>query len=143
MVNTLLRDTDCMSMAHALEVRVPFVDRDLVRAVLEIPSSHKVDGKRPKPLLLDALGEELPEEIWRRPKAGFTLPFERWIQSRLRPEIEVVFADEQGWKSLGISPKAAQTVWKQFLRNPRGVGWSRPWTLYVLARWSRLHSLSF
>jgi len=87
MANTLLRDTDCMSMAHALEVRVPFVDRDVVRTVLAIPSLYKMNGQRPKGLLLDALGDMLPTEVWQRPKQGFALPFDCWMRSALRAEV--------------------------------------------------------
>src|SRR5205085_4148234 len=74
MANTLLRDTDCMSMAHSLEVRVPFVDPVVARFVLSLPGAWKLNGGRPKPLLLDALGDLLPSEITHRPKMGFTLP---------------------------------------------------------------------
>ncbi len=141
MSNTLLRDTDCMSMAHGLEVRVPFVDREVVRTVLSIPSAHKVDGRRPKPLLLDAIGDLLPQEVWRRPKMGFNLPFERWMLGRLASEIQTVLSEEYLFKALGLNPRAVQEVWKRFQRNPRQVGWSRPWALYVLGRWSTLNGV--
>jgi asparagine synthase (glutamine-hydrolysing) len=141
MANTLLRDTDCMSMAHGLEVRVPFVDREVVRTVLSVPSAHKVDGRRPKPLLLDAIGDLLPEEVWRRPKMGFNLPFEHWMLGHLASEIQGVLSEEYLFKALGLNPRAVQEVWKRFQRNPRQVGWSRPWALYVLGRWSTLNGV--
>src|SRR5439155_25865024 len=76
MENTLLRDTDCMSMAHSVEVRVPFVDAEIVRFVLSLPGNWKLNGdRRQKPLLQDALGDLLPPEVMHRPKMGFTLPF--------------------------------------------------------------------
>lgn len=142
MANTLLRDTDCMSMAHGLEVRVPFVDREVVRTVLSIPSAHKVDGRRPKPLLLDAIGDLLPQEVWRRPKMGFTLPFERWMLNRLAPEVETVVSAAGLFKALGMNPCYVQEIWRWFQRSPRQVGWSRPWALYVLGRWSQLNGVA-
>lgn len=120
---------------------MPFVDREVVRTVLTIPSAHKVDGRRPKPLLLDAIGDLLPQEVWRRPKMGFTLPFECWMQGRLAPELETVFSDGGLFKGLGLEPCAVLDVWKRFQRSPRLVGWSRPWALYVLGRWSTLNGV--
>jgi asparagine synthase (glutamine-hydrolysing) len=135
MTNTLLRDTDCMSMAHSLEVRVPFVDAEVVHYVLGLPGEWKINGGRPKPLLQDALGDLLPPEVMQRPKMGFTLPFENWMQSRLREGIEASFADERQFEVIGLRPKAVREVWRRFLRAPQQVGWSRPWALYVLGRW--------
>lgn len=142
MTNTLLRDTDCMSMAHSLEVRVPFVDVEVVRFALGLPGSWKMNGGRPKPLLQDALGDLLPEEVRNRPKMGFTLPFEEWMQSRLRAEIEETFADRQQFEPIGLRPEAVAEVWRRFLRAPQSVGWSRPWALFVLARWCSRHGVT-
>lgn len=142
MANTLLRDTDVMSMAHALEVRVPFVDSVIVPYVLGLPGKWKVNDRRPKPLLLDALGDLLPQEIWQRPKMGFTLPFERWTQSLLASDIEEHLGCESGLKRLGFDPRAVHQVWESFRQNPKGIGWSRPWSLYVLAKWCELYSFN-
>src|SRR5215217_2855978 len=83
MTNTLLRDTDAMSMAHSLEVRVPFVDVKLIDYVLSLPGEWKI-GNGPKPLLADAMSDLLPREFMARPKMGFTLPFEKWMQGKMR-----------------------------------------------------------
>lgn len=137
MANTLLRDTDFMSMAHSLEVRVPFVDAKVAGFVLGLPGAWKLNGGKPKPLLLAALGDLLPADVVRRPKMGFTLPFEHWMQSRLRPAIEAVFADDAQLTVLGLRPRNVNNVWRRFLRTPQGVGWSRPWALYILASWCK------
>lgn len=142
MVNTLLRDTDFMSMAHSLEVRVPFVDTAVVDFVLGLPGGWKMNGGRAKPLLQDALGPLLPQEITERPKMGFTLPFENWMQSRLREEIARVFADERRFETLGLRAQTVRDVWRRFLSEPGRIGWSRPWALYVLAKWSELHGVT-
>jgi asparagine synthase (glutamine-hydrolysing) len=142
MVNTLLRDTDFMSMAHSLEVRVPFVDAVVVDFVLKLPGAWKVNGGRAKPLLQDALGPLLPAEITQRPKMGFTLPFENWMQSRLRDDLTQVFTDERRFEAIGIRPQRVQETWRRFLEHPRRIGWSRPWALYVLAEWCELHGVT-
>ncbi|MBI2360127.1 MAG: asparagine synthase C-terminal domain-containing protein [Deltaproteobacteria bacterium] len=140
MANTLLRDTDCMSMAHALEVRVPFLDTKVISFVLGLPGVWKFDGERSKPLLLDAVGDLLPEEIWRRPKMGFTFPFDRWMRGRLKAEIEGVLAGKpSNIATLGLDPGEIIRVWRAFQRKSQSVGWTRPWALYVLLRWCELH----
>ncbi len=68
MLNMLLRDSDFMSMAHSLEVRVPLLDHHLARRVLVLPGSWKVNASTPKPLLVHALRGELPDEIVHRPR---------------------------------------------------------------------------
>lgn len=146
MANTLLRDTDCMSMAHSLEVRVPFVDQEIAGFVLGLPGNWKLNGanrKQPKPLLAAAVSDLLPADLLRRPKMGFTLPFEKWLQSRLRDEVENKFRDERSMASSGIRPEAASKVWQRFLGAPRNVGWSRPWALYVLAKWCEVNKVVY
>ena len=143
MSNTLLRDTDFMSMAHSLEVRVPFVDAEIVRFVLGLPGAWKLNGdKRQKPLLQDALGDLLPQEVMLRPKMGFTLPLETWMQSRLHDEIEATFDDDIQFQSIGLRPTAVREVWNQFLHAPHRIGWSRPWALYVLGKWCANHQIT-
>jgi asparagine synthase (glutamine-hydrolysing) len=138
MLNTLLRDTDSMSMAHGLEVRVPLIDHQLARRMLALPGSWKLDVRTPKPLLVHALHGELPHEIVHRPKRGFTLPFEYWLRDTLRPVLEESLCKIAG-SALGglLSERAARGVWEDFLAGR--TSWSRPWSLYVLQRWCQLH----
>ena len=141
MANVLLRDTDCMSMTHGLEVRVPFVDPQIVQFVLGLPGRWKVDPRRPKSLLLDALGELLPQEIWQRPKVGFTLPFERWMQTTLRAEVEEALLYGRDWEAISLRPCFAQEVWQSFAQHPEKIHSSRPWALYVLHKWCEQHEV--
>jgi len=135
MANTLLRDTDFMAMAHSLEVRVPFVDAEVVDYVMRLPGAWKMDKHRPKPLLLDALGELIPDSIWRRPKMGFTLPFRKWMTSALKGNIDAVLHTAGSIGSIGIQTAAANKIWSKFQSAPDRERWSRPWSLYVLQKW--------
>jgi asparagine synthase (glutamine-hydrolysing) len=81
MQNQLLRDADVMSMAHGLEIRMPFLDADFTRLSLQISSSVKYGGTLGKQLLIDSFKDILPEMIWNRPKMGFTFPFKEWLIS--------------------------------------------------------------
>jgi asparagine synthase (glutamine-hydrolysing) len=129
-------------MAHSLEVRVPFLDLEVVRLVIGLPGAWKLNGGRQKPLLQDALDDLLPTEIMNRPKMGFTLPFEDWMQVRLRKQIETTFGDERQFESIGLKPGSVREIWRQFLRAPEQVGWSRPWALYILGRWCEQHQVT-
>jgi len=142
MTNTLLRDTDQMSMAHALEVRVPFVDQVVARYVLDLPGGWKLSGTSPKPLLVDALADLLPEEIWRRPKKGFTLPFQRWMQSGLRSAMTGALLNSEEIVSLGLRADTVRATWDAFARNPGQEPWSRSWALYVLKNWCMVNNVS-
>ena len=79
MQNQLLRDSDVMSMAHGIEIRVPFLDREFVSLVMGIKAPVKYAGLLPKQLLIDSFKKELPEPVWNRPKMGFTFPFAEWL----------------------------------------------------------------
>lgn len=126
----LLRDVDAMAMAHGLEVRVPFVDHELVGAVwprLGLQPSL-LSGKR---LLHETLERPLPREVVRHPKQGFTLPFSRWIGGELAPPVREGMSAlaKAGW----VAPDVPERVWRDWAT---GVAhWSRPWGLAVLG-WS-------
>ncbi len=135
MLSTLLRDTDQMSMAHSLEVRVPLVDPELVAGVLTMPGPLKVGGERPKPVLTGALGVALPRGCVHRPKKGFEFPLDRWLRVALRERMAASFtpADEAGaWP---FSPGALARLWRGF--EDGRITWSRVWGIFVLREWLR------
>jgi asparagine synthase (glutamine-hydrolysing) len=82
MKNQLLRDTDVFGMAHSLEIRVPFLDKELVNYVLKIEPQEKF-GRFNKKILVDISKEILPKEIYDREKMGFELPFEKWFRKNI------------------------------------------------------------
>jgi asparagine synthase (glutamine-hydrolysing) len=138
MLNTLLRDADCMSMAHGLETRVPLLDQHLVKTIMSLPGSWKMNGGLPKPLLVGSLPDPLPNEIVNRPKRGFTLPFELWLRDQMRPAVEnAVHRISEGPLGALLNANRAWRVWEDFLCGR--TSWSRPWSLYVLQRWCELH----
>ena len=138
MLNTLLRDSDSMSMAHGLELRVPLIDHRLARLVLGLPGAWKLDEATPKPLLVRNCGRELPDQIVHRKKRGFTLPFEHWLRDSLRPVVQKSLCKiEDGPLGGLIDQRAVCNVWKDFLAGR--TSWSRPWSLYILQSWCQEH----
>lgn len=133
LVNTLLRDTDAMSMRHSLEVRVPFLHSPLVEYVLSLPESAKRDASRPKSLLVEALGELLPEEIVSQQKRTFTFPWEKWLRGSLGKRVAAGLADWSPALEPQLGRDFALAIWQDFTRGR--TSWSRPWSLYVLNQW--------
>jgi asparagine synthase (glutamine-hydrolysing) len=140
MGNMLLRDTDAMSMASSLEVRVPLLDHELVEWVYSLPGSMKV-GAHPKQLLIEAIGLELPPEISGRKKMGFALPFERWLRTSLKPFVSDTLNDADAVLGAGLNPQEVSNVVERFERHSRSTSWSRVWGLAVLVDWCRRHQV--
>lgn len=130
--DVLLRDADQMSMAHALEVRTPFLDHHITDYVLGISDAVKYPHT-PKKLLTDALGGLLPPEVTHRPKMGFTLPWDHWMRDQLRTfcaERLSRLAKRSQFNAAGID-----RLWSRFLHRDPAITWSRVWMLVVLEDW--------
>ena len=136
--NVLLRDTDQMSMAVALEVREPFLDHNLFEFVLGVPDHFKFPVT-PKKLLTDSLGDLLPAGIANRPKMGFTLPWQQWMKQDLKALCE---AGLRSFAELGLGDEAAlKKLWARFLAGDATVTWSRIWHIVVLGNWIRTNNV--
>jgi len=137
MHDVLLRDTDQMSMAHALEVRVPMLDHELVEFVMSIPDGMKRFNGTPKKLLVNAFEGLIPDEVVHRPKQGFHMPFDKWMRGPLRDlcveSVEVLaslpdFSADELWN-----------LWSTFERGHKTVSYRRIWLLVALGNWIRTH----
>ena len=84
LLDDLLPKVDRMAMAHALEVRTPFLDRELVEYSLSLPPQLKARGWSRKRVLKAAVRDLLPAEVLRRRKRGFGVPLDRWFRTDLR-----------------------------------------------------------
>jgi asparagine synthase (glutamine-hydrolysing) len=135
MASTLLRDTDAVSMANSLEVRVPLLDTPLVEFVTALPEEARRRPGVQKALLVEALGDLLPAEIAAQKKRTFTLPWEQWLRGPLKSRIEASLQSVPEILKSSMKPEGAQSVWKSFLDGK--TSWSRPWSLFVLYEWAR------
>ncbi len=135
MRNVLLRDGDMMSMAHGLEVRVPYLDDQLVRFMAAVPGDMKRTRDTPKHLLVRALAQPLPRDIVHRPKMGFQLPFAAWLRNGALPEVEARLLDLNygGPVCDALDHEAVRCIWRGFKTGR--TTWSRPWALYALKSW--------
>jgi asparagine synthase (glutamine-hydrolysing) len=130
--NQLLRDTDVMSMAHSLEVRVPLLDDRVVDAALATPAAiRNAPGKQ---LLQAAAGLDR-----RGRKQGFTLPFDAWMRGPVRePVRDLVLSTDPPLEWL-MSRSARRSLWDAF--EDGRVHWSRPWAIGMLRLWAEAHNL--
>ncbi len=133
--NTLLRDTDQMSMSHSLEVRVPLLDHELVEYMMGVDGQHQIAGDGLKQLLVDSLDGLLPEPIVDRPKQGFHMPFARWFRGPLKT------IAEESLDTLAARPEfrgdELGRLWNQFLDGHAATSASRILLLVSLGTWMR------
>ncbi|MDQ3980549.1 MAG: asparagine synthase (glutamine-hydrolyzing) [Actinomycetota bacterium] len=90
LLDDLLPKVDRMAMAHALEVRSPFLDKDLVEFALRLPASFRLRGLSLKRVLKAAVGDLLPHEVLHRRKHGFGIPLDRWLRTDLEPFLDAM-----------------------------------------------------
>ena len=135
MASTLLRDTDSVSMARSLEVRVPLLDTPLVEFVGALSGAARWSAAQPKALLSDAIADLLPQEILTQKKRTFTLPWEEWLRGPLRKRMEASFAELAPGLAEYLRVDGVRSVWSAFLAGR--TSWSRPWSIYVMNEWCR------
>lgn len=132
----ILTKVDRASMAHSLEVRVPFLDHEVVEYAARIPACYKLHKGEGKYILKKALARLLPADVLHRPKMGFSLPLARWLRGDLKSMFEErVFAKDAFIGEL-FDPAPIRSWWRQ---HQRGVKDYAPqlWALMVLEGWGR------
>ncbi|MBQ9227913.1 MAG: asparagine synthase (glutamine-hydrolyzing) [Eubacterium sp.] len=80
LVQDILVKADRMSMAHSLELRVPFLDREMLKIALQIPAKYRINDETTKVALRGAAAKELPEETSKMRKTGFLTPLNDWLK---------------------------------------------------------------
>jgi asparagine synthase (glutamine-hydrolysing) len=133
----LLRDADQMSMAVSLELRVPFLDHELVEYVLGLPAAAKQQYPRPKGLLVEACRDLLPSSVYRRPKAGFVLPMKVWMLGPLASFVEEGLRETV---SRQLLPQDFVNEISSAFRRDR-LHWTRVWSIVVLGHFAKRSQL--
>lgn len=141
MQHMLLRDADGFSMANGLEVRVPLLDHRVVELVTQLPGAWKRPHEKPKALLVDAVGPRLPEEVWRRPKHGFTFPWASWLRGPMRAKAQRTLKDHDVWRSVGLDGDAPTKLWERFLNGDGRVSALQLLALWALGTYVQRHEL--
>jgi asparagine synthase (glutamine-hydrolysing) len=127
MRNQLLRDSDVFSMAHSIELRVPFVDDFMAKFSIALPDAYKTSPSSHKRILREAIRPMVPRLILSAPKQGFVLPIEKWMKSEAKSIIQDELLETRIYNG-----QSAARLWNLFLADK--VHWSRIWSLFVLNR---------
>ena len=140
--NDMLQKVDLMSMANSLEVRVPFLDHNVVDFAFNIPPGHKIDSGIRKKVLQDTFRYILPKKLYNRPKKGFEVPLLDWMRKGLRTELEKNVFDIDYIEAQNIfNPNSiAQLKKKIFSANPED-SHAKVWAIYVFQKWHSKYSI--
>ena len=136
LLDDLLVKMDRCSMAHALEVRSPFLDRELVEYAWSLPDAMKLRGTRTKIILRRAFADLLPPAILRRGKMGFGVPLESWFRTELRAYVhDLLLAPEARLKRYVAQAYVRELCDAHFAR--RSDASNRLWALLTFEVWLR------
>jgi asparagine synthase (glutamine-hydrolysing) len=136
--NDMLTKVDLMSMANGLEVRVPFLDFELVNFAFSLPEDYKINSRIRKRILQDTFRDILPQQLYNRPKKGFEVPLLKWFRNEMRSLITDDLLSEELIRAQGIFEYAEIDKLKRqlFSSNPGDVH-ARIWGLIVFQWWWR------
>jgi asparagine synthase (glutamine-hydrolysing) len=136
--NDMLTKVDLMSMANSLEVRVPFLDFEVVNFVFSLPDDYKIDRTIRKRILQDTFRDILPSELYKRPKKGFEVPLLKWFRKEMKSLIMDDLLSEKFIADQGLFHYPAIDKLKKqlFSANPGDIH-ARIWALIVFQHWWR------
>ena len=136
MPGDILAKADRMTMAHSLELRVPYLDHVLFEFAATIPPRFKIRKGMTKYILRQAAAKYLPEEVYRRPKLGFPVPIAAWIKDHYRPHLEDIFRG--GAAAEYFNTTVLEDMLKRHCRGQGDYG-RRLWTVTVFLLWHSLY----
>ena len=132
----ILVKVDRMSMATSLEVRVPFLDHKLIEFVTKVPASLKLAGTETKQLLKRVAKDLIPSEILNRPKQGFGMPLEEWINRQLRDQIRETLSEPRTRQRGYVNSDYVDLILDEHQKGRRDHSFPL-WALLVLELWHR------
>lgn len=132
----ILTKVDRMSMATSLEVRVPLLDHKLIDFVTKVPASLKLAGKETKHLFKRVAKDLIPAEILTRPKQGFGIPLEQWINRQLRDQIRDILSEPRTRQRGYVNYDYVELILNEHHKERRDH--SQPlWSLLIFELWHR------
>ena len=140
MQHVLLRDSDQMSMAHSLEIRVPFLDHQVVELATHLSTNLK-NPTSTKKFLTETFVDLLPHEVVNRKKMGFTLPWSVWMKNELRNFCEEGF--NELYKQEVVNENVLRKAWSKFIFGSEEKSFISFWYLSVLGHWMKNNRITF
>jgi asparagine synthase (glutamine-hydrolysing) len=133
----ILVKADRGSMAHGLELRTPFLDREVMTVASRLARAEKTAAGTTKFALREAFGTLLPQESVERPKLGFPVPIGHWFRGELAGYADQVIreARTEEW----LDKRAVMDVVRRFRADDPDVPWRQVWTLVVFSLWHQVY----
>jgi asparagine synthase (glutamine-hydrolysing) len=125
-----------MSMAVSLEARAPLLDHKLIEYASRLPASLKMRGLEGKYIFKRAVADIVPAEILQRPKQGFGVPVDRWINEQLRGRIRETLTESDARGRGYVEPRYVKGLLDEHERGRRDHS-ARLWSLFMLELWHR------
>lgn len=133
----ILLKADKMTMAHSLELRVPFLDKEVMKVAREIPSQYKIKDNTTKYVFRKCAYDKLPEEWAKRPKWGFPVPFHFWIREEKYYNL-VKKEFEQDYVSLFFNQKELLKLLEDHFTKGKENG-RKIYTIYSFLLWYKVY----
>jgi asparagine synthase (glutamine-hydrolysing) len=142
LTNDMLFKVDSMSMAHALEVRTPLLDPQIVKFAFRLPVEFKVNHTFKKKILQDSYRDILPESVFNRPKKGFEVPLLEWFNGPMRSMFTALCSEEEFIRDQGLlNFQAVQELHSRLYSKNPGDAPSTAWALVVFQHWFKKYML--
>jgi asparagine synthase (glutamine-hydrolysing) len=132
----ILTKVDRMSMAASLEARAPLLDHKLIEFVTRIPARLKMKGNETKHIFKQAIADFVPAEILNRPKQGFGVPIQQWINQQLRGRIRETLTGSRARSRGLVEPRYVHLLLDEHERNRRDHS-TQLWALFMLELWQQ------
>ena len=133
----ILVKADRMAMAHGLELRTPFLDREVLAVAARLARVEKTAAGTTKFALREAVSELLPQAAAERAKLGFPVPLGHWLSGGMYGFAEQVVRTAQTGQWLNKA--AATEVLRRFRAGDPGVSWRQVWLLVVFSLWHQIY----
>lgn len=138
LMEDVLQKVDRMSMLSSLEVRVPLLDKEVVKLAFSIPSSFKIKNFNLKYLLKKSFEKDLPEGFFDRKKKGFAVPLSRWLKGPLKNIVLNILSDENLKRAPFFDKAEVRKILEDHFQNKKD-NRKLIWTLFVLTNWLNRH----
>jgi asparagine synthase (glutamine-hydrolysing) len=140
--NDMLKKVDLMSMRHSLEVRTPFMDKDLVKFINSLPEDWKLKGETGKFILRETFKDYLPTEIFTRSKQGFEVPINAWIKNSWTELIPQIWFEEKYLEKQKLFElNSVKELRERFFRNI-GTASQEMWAYLVFQNWYQKNNVN-
>ena len=135
--SSILVKADRMTMAHSLELRVPFLDREVMAVAARLAREEKIGAGTTKAALREAMSEVLPKAAAQRAKLGFPVPIGHWLKGDAYGFAEQLLHEAQ--TDQWVNRAAALRLLECFRDGDPAVTWRHLWVLIVFSLWHRIY----